>query len=82
MAGDDRTSSSMEASEAARIMDDPNATAEEKSVAASVLAQDGTDDRTSERVAGEAGQLLDDQDISAEDRDVAASDLSQRSDER
>ena len=81
MAGD-RTSSAMEASEAARIMDDPNATAEEKSVAASVLAQRGTDDRTGAEAASEAGRLMSDPHLSAEDRDVAASDLSQRSEER
>lgn len=80
MSDDDRKTGSMDASEAARIMDDPNATEEQKSVAASVLAQSGgTNDVTSARVASEAGQVLDDPNASAEDRSVAASDLSQRS---
>lgn len=61
-----------------RILDDPNATPEERSVAGSDLAQSRTDDHTSERVASEAGQLLDDKNISEADRSVAGSDLSQR----
>ncbi|MEU6575509.1 hypothetical protein [Streptomyces sp. NPDC046805] len=67
----------MDASEAARIMRDPNATAEERSVAASTLSDAEKGHRTSERVASEAGQLLDDKKISEDDRSVAGSDLSQ-----
>ena len=75
-------SGSVSASEAARIMSDPNATEEERSVAASVLRQ--SDDRggeTSAWVAAEAGDLTRDGD-SEEVRSVAASDLSQADKER
>lgn len=67
----------MDASEAARIMRDPNATEEERSVAASVLSDVDEGHRTSEQVASDAGQELDDTEISEEDRSVAGSDLSQ-----
>ncbi|BDH05424.1 MULTISPECIES: hypothetical protein [Streptomyces] len=67
----------MDASEAARIMADPNATPEERSVAASALSDVERGHHTSKRVGSEAGQLLDDSNISEEDRSVAGSDLSQ-----
>ncbi|MFJ3640593.1 hypothetical protein ACIPRD_12635 [Streptomyces sp. NPDC090108] len=67
----------MDASEAARIMQDPNATKEERSVAASALSDAEKGHHTSKRVASEAGQLLDDANISEDDRSVAGSDLSQ-----
>ncbi|WP_330456095.1 hypothetical protein OIB37_03960 [Streptomyces sp. NBC_00820] len=66
-----------DASEAARILADPNSTPEERSVAASDLSEAGVGKHTSKRVASEAGQLLDDPDISEDDRSVAGSDLSQ-----
>ena len=75
-------SGSVSASEAARIMSDPNATEEERSVAASVLRQ--SDDRggeTSAWVASEPGDLTRDG-ASEEVRSVAASDLSQADKER
>lgn len=67
----------MDASEAARIMDDPNATPEERSVAASALSDTEQGHRTSKRVASEAGRTMDDKNVSEEDRSVAGSDLSQ-----
>ncbi|MDQ0991463.1 hypothetical protein [Streptomyces sp. V3I7] len=67
----------MDASEAARIMRDPNATEEERSVAASALSDVEKGHHTSKRVASEAGQLLPDEKISEDDRSVAGSDLSQ-----
>ncbi|MFJ3662724.1 hypothetical protein ACIPPM_19945 [Streptomyces sp. NPDC090119] len=67
----------MDASEAARIMSDPNATKEERSVAASALSDVERGHHTSKRVGSEAGQLLDDKNISEDDRSVAGSDLSQ-----
>ena len=75
-------SGSVTASEAARIMADPNATEEERSVAASVLRQsDGRGGETSAWGASEAGDLT--RDGETEDvRSVAASDLSQADRER
>ncbi|NNG37561.1 hypothetical protein [Nakamurella aerolata] len=61
----------MDASEAARIMQDPNASEEERSVAASALRQSGgRSGETSPEVASEA------------ERSVAASDLSQADKQR
>ncbi|MCM1013254.1 MULTISPECIES: hypothetical protein [unclassified Brevibacterium] len=75
-------SGSVTASEAARIMDDPNSTEEQRSVAASVLRQSGgRDGETSAWVASEAGDLTREGD-SEEVRSVAASDLSQSDKER
>ncbi|WP_405557880.1 hypothetical protein [Streptomyces sp. NBC_01171] len=67
----------MDASEAARIMSDPNSTPEERSVAASALSDSERGHHTSKRVGSEAGRLLDDQNISEDDRSVAGSDLEQ-----
>ncbi|MYV41204.1 hypothetical protein GT030_20595 [Streptomyces sp. SID1328] len=67
----------MDASEAARIMSDPNATPAERSAAASALSDSERGHHTSGRVGSEAGRLLDDQNISEDDRSVAGSDLEQ-----
>lgn len=66
----------MDASEAARIMADPNATPEERSTAASALSDTERGHHTSKRVGSE-GQLMDDKNISEDDRSVAGSDLDQ-----
>lgn len=75
-------SSAMSASEASRIMADPNSSAEERSVAASVLRQaEGGQAETSPGVASEASDLMRNG-TTAEDRSVAASDLSQADKQR
>lgn len=73
----DHGTSRHDASEAARILADPNSTPEERSVAASDLSEAGVGKHTSKRVASEAGKLLDDRDISEAERSVAGSDLAQ-----
>lgn len=71
-----------DASEATRILADPNSTEEEKSVAASDLRQaEDEPGETSARVASEAGQLEADGATAAE-RSVAASDDFQADHER
>lgn len=72
----------MDASEAARIMQDPNASEEERSVAASALRQSGgRSGETSPEVASEAARVMQDGQTEAE-RSVAASDLSQADKQR
>ncbi|MGY4720449.1 hypothetical protein [Naumannella cuiyingiana] len=65
------------ASEAGEILADPNASAEDRSIAGSDLSQRSTGDQTSERVASEAGEVLSDPNATEEERSVAASDLAQ-----
>lgn len=73
---------SMDASEAARIMQDPNASEAERSVAASALRQSGgRSGETSPEVASEAATVMQDGTSEAE-RSVAASDLSQADKQR
>lgn len=77
MSMNDGHTGSKDASEAARIMSDPDATAEERSVAASDLRQDEKGDaHTSAAVASEAGHVEADG-ATADERSVAASDLFQ-----
>lgn len=67
----------MDASEASRIMQDPNSTEEERAVAASALRQSGgRGGETSPDVATEASDVMRNGGTEAE-RSVAASDLSQ-----
>lgn len=82
MSMNDEHTGNVDASEAARIMSDPNATEEERSVAASVLRQAESDPaQTSARVASEAGHVEADGATGAE-RSVAASDVYQADAER
>ena len=72
----------LDASEAARIMADPNATEEERSVAASALRQaEQRLGETSARVASEAGHV-EATGETHEERSVAASDLFQADHQR
>lgn len=74
MSENDSRTGKVDASEAARILADPNSTEEEKSVAASDLRQaEAEPGQTSAWVASEAGEVEADGATAAE-RSVAASD--------
>ena len=77
---DGESTSAKVAAAAAKIMNDPKSSLEAKTVAASALAQSGTNKETSPEVAKAASKILKDPDASAEAKSVAASALTQRPD--
>lgn len=77
MAKTERTSPSI-ASKAAKTLQDPNASKVAKTLAASVLAQSGTDKVTSARVAGIASDALQDGRTGSLTKSFAGSGLTQR----
>lgn len=77
MAKSGQTSRSM-ASTAGKALSNPGASAQQKSLAGSVLAQSGNGKQTSPAVAGTAAKALDDGRSNATTKSLAGSALSQK----
>lgn len=77
MARNEKTSPGV-ASTAARTLQDPGASKTAKTLAASVLAQSGTNKVTSSRVAGVASSALQDGRVNATTKTLAGSSLTQK----
>jgi hypothetical protein len=77
MAKSGRTSPSV-ATQASHVLNNPNASAVQRSLAGSALAQSGTAKRTSPEMASTAAKALDSPKSSTQTRDLAGSVLEQR----